>query len=67
MLSYSPYENVAAKAYPQNLVRAGLNDLQVPYSNTAKWVAKLRSHKTDQNPLYLITNMGPGMVGRRTV
>ena len=63
MLSYSPYENVERKAYPQILVRAGLNDLQVPYWDPAKWVAKLRSHKTDQNPLFLITNMASGHGG----
>lgn len=63
MLSYSPYENVEAKAYPHLYVRAGLHDLQVPYWDPAKWVAKLRATKTDNNPLYLITNMGAGHSG----
>ena len=63
MLSYSPYENVERKAYPHILARAGLNDLQVPYWDPAKWVAKLRSHKTDQNRLVLLTNMASGHGG----
>jgi oligopeptidase B len=63
MLSYSPYENVEAKAYPPILVKAGLNDLQVPYWDPAKWVARLRTHKTDGNPLLLITNMDAGHSG----
>lgn len=63
MLSYSPYENVEAKEYPHILVKAGLNDLQVPYWDPAKWVAKLRATKTDNNQLLLITNMGAGHSG----
>jgi oligopeptidase B len=63
MLSYSPYENVEAKAYPAILVRAGLNDLQVPYWDPAKWVARLRALKTDGNPLLLLTNMAAGHSG----
>jgi oligopeptidase B len=63
MLSYSPYENVEDKPYPAILVRAGLNDLQVPYWDPAKWVAKLRAHKTDGNPLLLLTNMAAGHSG----
>ncbi|HJZ48189.1 MAG TPA: S9 family peptidase, partial [Roseiflexaceae bacterium] len=63
MLSYSPYDNVQAKAYPHILVKAGLNDLQVPYWDPAKWVAKLRAHKTDANQLLLITNMEAGHSG----
>ena len=63
MLSYSPYENVQAKAYPAVFVRAGLNDLQVPYWDPAKWVAKLRAHKTDTNRLLLVTNMAAGHSG----
>jgi oligopeptidase B len=63
MLSYSPYENVVDKPYPAILVRAGLNDLQVPYWDPAKWVAKLRAHKTDGNPLLLLTNMAAGHSG----
>jgi oligopeptidase B len=63
MLSYSPYENVEARAYPHILAKAGLNDLQVPYWDPAKWVAKLRAHKTDANRLLLVTNMGAGHSG----
>lgn len=63
MLSYSPYDNVAAKAYPQMLVTTGLNDSQVAYWEPAKWVAKLRTMKTDRNDLLLRTNMGAGHGG----
>ncbi len=63
MLSYSPYDNVAAKAYPHLYVKAGLSDLQVPYWDPAKWVARLRALKTDQNRLVLVTNMGAGHGG----
>ena len=63
MLSYSPYENVGQQAYPHILARAGLNDLQVPYWDPAKWVARLRTCKTDQNRLLLLTNMGAGHGG----
>jgi oligopeptidase B len=63
MLSYSPYENVEKKAYPHILVKAGLNDLQVPYWDPAKWVARLRACKTDTNRLLLVTHMGAGHVG----
>jgi oligopeptidase B len=63
MLSYSPYENIVAKGYPPILVKAGLNDLQVPYWDPAKWVARLRAQKTDGNPLLLITNMAAGHSG----
>lgn len=63
MLTYSPYENIEAKDYPHLYVKAGLNDLQVPYWDPAKWVAKLRTHKTDDNRLLLITNMGAGHHG----
>jgi oligopeptidase B len=63
MLSYSPYENVQAKAYPHILAKAGLNDLQVPYWDPAKWVARLRAHKTGSNHLLLVTNMGAGHGG----
>jgi oligopeptidase B len=51
MLTYSPYENVAHKAYPSLLVESSLNDSQVMYWEPAKWVAKLRANKTDKNPL----------------
>jgi oligopeptidase B len=63
MLSYSPYDQIEAKHYPHILAKAGLNDLQVPYWDPAKWVAKLRAHKTDANQLLLITNMEAGHSG----
>ncbi|MCX6557882.1 MAG: S9 family peptidase [Candidatus Aminicenantes bacterium] len=63
MLSYSPYDNVRAKAYPALLVTTGLHDSQVQYFEPAKWVAKLRVTKTDRNPLILKTNMDAGHGG----
>jgi oligopeptidase B len=60
---YAPYENVEAKAYPNILVTAGLNDPRVSYWEPAKWVAKLRRLKTDSNLLLLKTNMGAGHFG----
>jgi oligopeptidase B len=63
MRNYSPYDNVGARAYPWMLVTTSLNDSQVMYWEPAKWVAKLRSLKTDQNPLYLKTNMAGGHGG----
>jgi oligopeptidase B len=63
ILSYSPYDNVTAKAYPNMLVTAGLHDSQVQYWEPAKWVAKLRDQKTDQNLLLLHTNMEAGHSG----
>lgn len=61
--SYAPYENVTAQAYPSMLVTAGLNDPRVSYWEPAKWVARLRATKTDQNPLLLKTDMGAGHFG----
>ena len=58
--SYSPYENVERKAYPAMLVSGGLNDPRVSYWEPAKWVAKLRELKTDNNILLLHTNMDAG-------
>lgn len=63
ILSYSPYDNVEAKAYPHILVTAGLNDPRVHYWEPAKWTAKLRALKTDDNRLLLKTNMGAGHGG----
>lgn len=60
MKSYSPYDNVEEKAYPNILVTAGLYDPRVQYWEPAKWVAKLRSMKTDHNLLLLHTNMSAG-------
>ena len=51
MLSYSPYDQVKARAYPNLLVTTGLHDSQVQYWEPAKWVAKLRAMKTDKNLL----------------
>ncbi|TAD77529.1 MAG: S9 family peptidase [Sphingomonadales bacterium] len=64
MLSYSPYDQVVAKAYPPMLVTAGLNDPRVTYWEPAKWVAKLRELKTDDNLLLMKTNMGAGHGGQ---
>jgi oligopeptidase B len=61
--SYSPYDNVAARRYPHMLVTAGLNDPRVAYWEPAKWTAKLRAQKTDDNRLLLRTNMGAGHGG----
>jgi len=63
MLSYSPYDNVTAQNYPNMLVTAGLNDSQVSYHEPAKFVAKLRALKTDNNILILHTNMKSGHGG----
>lgn len=63
MKSYSPYENVEKKAYPNMLVTTGLHDSQVQYFEPAKWVAKLRATKTDKNILLLKTNMEFGHGG----
>lgn len=62
--SYSPYDNVRAQDYPPIMVTAGLNDPRVTYWEPAKWVAKLREVKTDDNVLILKTNMGAGHGGK---
>jgi oligopeptidase B len=62
--SYCPYQNVSAQNYPPMLVTAGLNDPRVTYWEPAKWVAKLRVTKTDDNSLLLKTNMGAGHQGK---
>ncbi len=70
MESYSPYDNIARKAYPTMLVRTSYNDSQVMYWEPAKYVAKLRAMKTDSNPLVFKINMDPaghgGASGRYT-
>lgn len=63
MKSYSPYDNVEKKAYPNMLITTGLHDSQVQYFEPAKWVARLRKHKTDKNVLLLKTNMEAGHGG----
>jgi oligopeptidase B len=63
MLSYSPYDQVESKGYPHMLVTTGLHDSQVQYWEPAKWVAKLREMKTDDNTLLLWTNMDFGHSG----
>ncbi len=62
--SYSPYDNVRAQKYPPLLITAGLNDPRVTYWEPAKWTAKLRATKTDDNMLLLKTNMGAGHGGK---
>ncbi|TGV01594.1 S9 family peptidase [Flavivirga rizhaonensis] len=63
MKSYSPYDNVEAKSYPNMLVTTGLHDSQVQYWEPAKWVAKIRELKTDENKLLLHTDMDSGHGG----
>ncbi len=63
MYSYSPYDNVAAKAYPDMLVKTSFNDSQVMYWEPTKYVAKMRAARTDHNTLILKTNMGAGHGG----
>ena len=63
MLSYSPYDNLRAASYPAMLVKTSLHDSQVMYWEPAKYVAKLRTLKTDGHPLLLVTNMQAGHGG----
>lgn len=63
MLSYSPYDNITAQAYPAIYVHTGLWDSQVQYFEPAKWVARLRATKRDANPVLLDTNMSAGHGG----
>jgi oligopeptidase B len=63
MLSYSPYDNLKAESYPAMLVKTSLHDSQVMYWEPAKYVAKLRTLKSDNNPLLLVTNMQAGHGG----
>lgn len=64
MLSYSPYDNVRATGYPAMLVTTGLHDSQVQYFEPAKWVARLRATRTDDNPLLLHIDMDAGHGGK---
>lgn len=63
ILKYSPYDNIKPMKYPAMMVTAGLHDSQVQYWEPAKWVAKLRELKTDDNPLLLYTDMDSGHGG----
>jgi oligopeptidase B len=63
MMSYSPYDNVSAQDYPNTLIITGYHDSQVQYWEPAKWVAKLRDLKTDQNTLLFSINMEAGHSG----
>ena len=64
ILSYSPYDNVRAQAYPPLFISGGLNDPRVTYWEPAKWAAKLRATRTDDKVLLLKTNMGAGHGGK---
>ena len=63
MLSYSPYDQVSAQDYPNLMVTTGLHDSQVQYFEPAKWVARLRDRRTDNNRLIFRTNMEAGHGG----
>lgn len=64
ILSYSPYDNVETKAYPNMFITTGLNDSQVQYWEPAKWTAKLRAMKTDKNLVILKIDMDTGHGGK---
>ena len=64
MKSYSPYDNVEAKDYPHLYITTGLNDPRVGYFEPAKWVARLRALKTDDNTIIMKTNMSAGHFGK---
>jgi oligopeptidase B len=66
MKSYSPYDNLAARAYPTMLVKSSYNDSQVMYWEPAKYVARLRAVKTDSNPLLFHINMDPAGHGGKS-
>jgi oligopeptidase B len=66
MRSYSPYDNIEAKAYPTMLVKTSYNDSQVMYWEPAKYVARLRARKTDTNPLLFHINMDPAGHGGKS-
>jgi oligopeptidase B len=61
--AYSPYDNISRQAYPNILALAGLSDPRVTYWEPAKWIAKLRAYKTDDNLVLLKTNMDAGHAG----
>jgi oligopeptidase B len=63
MLSYSPYDNIHPQPYPHVFARAAMNDLQVPYWDVAKWIARLRASKTNASRVILLTNMAAGHSG----
>ena len=63
MLSYSPYDQVSAQGYPNMMVTTGLHDSQVQYFEPAKWVARLRDRRTDNNKLIMHVNMDAGHGG----
>ena len=63
MRRYSPYDNVEAKVYPRMLVTSGINDPRVAFWEPVKWIAKLRTLKTDDNTLLLKMEMGSGHGG----
>ncbi|MFW9854686.1 MAG: S9 family peptidase [Candidatus Thorarchaeota archaeon] len=64
MMAYSPYDNIEKKDYPNILITGGLNDPRVQFWEPAKWAAKLREMKTDENLLLLKTEMGAGHAGK---